>query len=128
MNTATFWVSILIPWSEFLPSGKCFTLNLFSVTLCKIPGQHSCHQIFLYHNSIIPICYLIIKKYAESHLNCNWDNFCVCFAYSGFELQTALVNTSLERYISIVNHSFWKEVSHLLRISGSRQKFRVTKR
>lgn len=50
------------------------------------------------------------KKYAESHLNCNWDNFCICFAYSGFELQTALVNTLLERYISIVNHTFQKSL------------------
>lgn len=33
---------------------------------------------------------------------------CIGFAYSGFELQKALVNTSLERYISIDNHTFQK--------------------
>lgn len=33
---------------------------------------------------------------------------CIGFAYSGFELQTALVNTSLERYISIDSHTFQK--------------------
>lgn len=31
---------------------------------------------------------------------------CIGFAYSDFELQTALVNSSLERYISIDNHNF----------------------